>query len=169
VPSKRNLAALSAGLLLTAAAGLAAAGPAQAATSRPSPPRPAAHLTGTLRAGLEKAGVEKASATPMSDSGCDGSLPWDNVLDCIYITGSEDYVQNIYARAHPKNQEVYDATLYIVDPSGTYVAKYGPHNIPVGYDDYISWTPNAVEQTGAWCSELWAGNQEIISECQPVN
>jgi hypothetical protein len=169
VPGQRNIAALTAGLLLTAATCLAAAAPAQAATSPPSPPRPAAHPAGTIHAGVEKAGVEKAGVTPLSDSGCDGTLPWDNVVDCIWIDGSEDFVQDIHGQAHAKNQEVYDATLYIVNPSGYYVAKYGPVNIPVPDTAYLQWTPKAIEQTGAWCSELWAGDQEIISECQPVS
>ena len=49
------------------------------------------------------------------------------------------------------------------------MAKYGPVNIPVPDTAYLQWTPKAIEQTGAWCSELWAGDQEIISECQPVS
>jgi hypothetical protein len=169
VPGKRSLTALTAGLLLSAATCFAVAAPAQAATSPLSPPRPAAHPAGTIHAGVEKAGVEKAGVTPFSDSGCDGTLPWDNVVDCIWIDGSEDFVQDIHGQVHVKNQEVYDATLYIVNPSGDYVAKYGPVNIPVPDTAYLQWTPTAIEQTGAWCSELWAGGQEIISECQPVS
>jgi hypothetical protein len=164
VPSQRNLAALTAGLLLTAATCLAVAAPAQAATSPPSPPRPAAHPAGTIHAGVEKAGV-----TPFSDSGCTGTLPWDNVDDCISIDGSGDFIQDIVGQVHVKNQEVYDATLYIVNPSGNYVAKYGPLNIPVFGTPWLQWTPQAAEQQGSWCSELWAGGQEIISECQPVS
>jgi hypothetical protein len=149
---KKVGATLSMGSALCAVL-LVATVPYAAATTVAAPPGTVAiYHQATPSPGTGLAG----RVSPETASGCVGTNPWNNVQDCIYISGSGPYVAWMEGSAFIRNYEIVG-----------HIQLYGPSGLGLNSSDvlmqpgnryYILWEPNGDVVPGQYCSQTWSPN-----------
>jgi len=159
-------------LAVSAAAALvASATPALALTSSPARPVAAQDLPPGVTVHVGKiASTSRSTIHPLSDGGCVGNLPWNNVQTCISINGGGLHVNYMAADSNVYNYAIVEY-VQLVGPSInaetlTYVIDAG---------DYLdlTWAPNANVEAGKYCAISWeyngSGYTNVGEACAPVS
>jgi hypothetical protein len=164
-------------LALTAAAAVTAVAVPASASTTPTSPVPAA-IQGahglppdvTVRIGKLSSDT-RGSITPLSDSGCVGNLPWNNVQTCISINGGGLHVNYMAADSNVYNYAIVEYVQLIGPSINTETATY-----VIDAGDYLDlvWSPNANVKAGSYCAISWelngsGGYTNDGEACQPVS
>lgn len=122
---------------------------------------------GTVTITVQSASAPK-SPTPDDASGCTGTEVWDNITNCISISGSGLHVSTMKAIAFVN---LVSATIHVElsGPASILPLNTDTIDIKPGQSLAVSWSPNANVAGGQYCATTWQGSTPNGPACETVS